>query len=299
MLQDIRDQHTLDHDAVTALNFIRTDPPVRFRRHYRHGLRSHIMEILDPADVSIEQRGTLVDGIRCFPRARPRRMFRIFRSHLGTVDNALKEIGRVKIVEHYLAPDFMATSVEILVDYRGPDGWDLVLCGFQEFVAGEVLDPWSLLDSAELLPDLYHRVTARAGPPPLEKPAWIERLRRRVAQFGMRIKRMVREARHIPDLAGSGNLIVTPQAGIRLVDINNISSVTDGDRIDLDEKGYPVCDKSVEALALIEAKISGRPVDRHDPIYAHFLDPRRRLAVTEREARFWEAFSERRQAEDR
>jgi hypothetical protein len=94
------------------------------------------MEILNPAEVEIEQSGTLDrrDEMR-FPRARPCRMFRIFRSRLKTIDKALTEIGRVKIVERYLAPDFMATSTECIVDYRGPDGWDLLLCGFQEYVA--------------------------------------------------------------------------------------------------------------------------------------------------------------------
>lgn len=116
---DIRDRATLNHADVTALNFIRATPPYIFRRHYRHGLRSHIMEILNPGDVAIEQSGTIMDGIRHFPMARPRRMFRIFRTRLKTLDEALGEIDRVKIVERFLGPDFMATSTECIVDYQG------------------------------------------------------------------------------------------------------------------------------------------------------------------------------------
>jgi hypothetical protein len=291
MNPDIRDKATLDHTDVRALNFIRADLPYRLRRHYRHGLRSHILEILDPADVAREQAGILVDGLRCFPRARPRRMFRIFRSRLGSLDSALKEIGRVKIVERYLAPDLMATSVEVLVDYQGPAGRDLILCGFQEYVDGVVIDPWTLLDSGELLAELYRQVASRAMGAPLPEPAWIEALTQQAVEFGQRIRRMMTESRHIPDLAGAGNLMVTPRGGIRLVDINNISPVTFGARIDLDEKGYPVCDKSVEALALIEEKLTGRPVDRNAPVYRHFFAPQRRRAVAEQEQRFWQAFS--------
>ena len=37
--------------------------------------------------------------------------------------------------------------------------------------------------------------------------------------------------------------------------------------VDLDEKGYPVCDKSIEALSLIEEKILGKQVDMEADIY--------------------------------
>lgn len=56
---------------------------------------------------------------------------------------------------------------------------------------------------------------------------------------------MVAEAGHIPDLAGAGNLIITGTADIRLVDINDISPISLDSSIYLDEKGYPVCDKSI------------------------------------------------------
>lgn len=85
-----------------------------------------------------------------------------------------------------------------------------------------------------------------------------------------------------------GNLIVTAGGGIRLVDINNICAVRFDASIHRDEKGYPVCDKSIEALSLIEKKVLDRPLDKRDPIYRWFLNPERREAVKEREFQFWE-----------
>ena len=297
MIPDIRDKATIDHADVTALNFVRRDIPYRLRRHYRHGLRSHILEILDPADVALEQAGILVDGVRCFPRARPRRMFRIFRSRLESLDKALEEIGRVKTVERYLAPEFMATSVEVIVTYQAPRGRDLLLCGFQEHVPGIVFDPWTLLDTAQLLPDLYRQITAIRTRQRLTEAGWMARLAQQTLRFGRKIRQMMTEAHHIPDLAGVGNLIVTPDGDLRLVDINNISPVAFDPEIGLDEKGYPVCDKSVEALALIEEKITGRQVDKEETIFSHFFTAQRRADVLAREKHFWRTFSDNRQME--
>jgi hypothetical protein len=287
MPEDIRDQPSISHADVTALNFVRSSPPYVLRRHFRQGLRSHIMEILDPADVEIEQSGTIVDGMRWFPRAEPRRMFRIFRSRLKTIDKALTEIGRVKIVERYLAPDFMATSTECIVDYHGPDGWDLVLCGFQEYVQGEILDPWTLLDAGDLLPAMYDTLGHKGRTLALSREEWIRAVRQKSVQFIESIKKMIGDAGHIPDLAGAGNLMITVNGHICLVDINNISRIDFDSAISLDEKGYPVGDKSIEALALIEEKILGRPVDRKEILYMHFLDPVRLDGVKQKEELFW------------
>ncbi len=285
MREDIRDRPVIGHADVRALNFVQSSTPYLFRKYFRQGLRSHIMEILDPADVETEQSGTIIDGTRWFPKATPRRMFRIFRSRLKTLDNALAEIERVKIVDHYLAPDFMATSTECIVDYQGPHGWDLMLCGFQEYVLGEILDPWTILEAVDLLPALYDTIQAKDKALPRDE--WITTVRQKSTRFIKKIKLMITEAGHIPDLAGAGNLIITGQGNIRLVDINNISRVSFDATINLDEKGYPVCDKSVEALALIEEKILGRPFDLHEQIYRHFLAPERRKAVNAKEKLFW------------
>lgn len=287
MPEDMRNQPSISHADVAALNFIRSSMPYVLRRHFRQGLRSHILEILEPAEVEIEQSGIINDGIRIFPKATPRRMFRIFRSRLKTLGNALTEIGRVKIVERYLAPDFMATSTECIVDYKGPDGWDLVLCGFQEYVQGEILDPWTLLEAGNLLPALYDTLGHSEQALPLPRKEWIRAVRKKSGHFIQRIKRMIDEAGHIPDLAGAGNLMVTVTGHICLVDINNISRIDFDSAIRLDEKGYPVCDKSVEALSLIEEKVLGRPVERHEKIYRFFLNPARRDAVKHKEELFW------------
>ena len=130
VLQDIRDKPSIRHDDVVGLNFIKATSPYFFRRHFRQGLRSHIMEILKQADVEIENRGTVVDGLRWFPRAKPTRMLRIFRNRLASIDSALAEIKRVKKVENYLGSDFIAASNEFLVDYHGPGGTSIMLCGF-------------------------------------------------------------------------------------------------------------------------------------------------------------------------
>ncbi len=287
MPEDIRNRSTINHADVTALNFVRSSAPYVFRRHFRQGLRSHIMEILDPVEVEVEQTGKIIGGVRCFPKATPRRMFRIFRARLKTLENALFEIGRVKIVERYLAPDFMARSTECIADYRGPEGFDLMLCGFQEYVAGEILDPWTILGAADLLPALYETFRYQDSPLTLSKSQWIKTVREKGSRFISNIKRMISEAGHIPDLAGAGNLIITTGGGIRLVDINNISGVTLDTSIHLDEKGYPVCDKSIEALSLIEEKILGRTVDMEEDIYKWFLDPDRQKALKAKEALFY------------
>lgn len=287
MLEDIRNKPAIDHADITALNFVRSSTPYVFRRHFRQGLRSHIMEILDPFDVEIEQSGTEIDGVKWFPKASPRRMFRIFRARLRTLDNALHEIERVKIVERYLAPDLMARSTECIVDYRGPEGWDLMLCGFQEHVNGEIVDPWTILDAADLLPALYGMIRDRDKALTLSKDQWIQAVRQKGARFIENIKGMITQAGHVPDLAGAGNLIITGNADIRLVDINNISRIFFDPSIHLDEKGYPVGDKSIEALSLIEEKILGRPIDMQENMYKFFLAPERRSAVKEIVERFW------------
>ena len=251
------------------------------------------MEILAPDDVRTEHDGTLVDGIRWFPRARPRRMLRIFRTRLDGVDQILKEIGRVKLVERYLAPDFMATSTECIVQYAKPSGPEIVLCGFQTYVPGEVFDPWTLLDAGELLPALFAPLAAEIGRTAMTQKAWTASVRRQGERFIARVKRMVIEAGHIPDLAGAGNLIVTPSGGIILVDINNISPIAFDTDVRLDEKGYPVGDKSVEALGLIEEKLTGRPLPPDDPVYHHFLTARRRRRVKALEDAFWEGSASR------
>lgn len=287
MVQDIRDMPFIGHDDVINLNFIRNPCPYVFRRHYRQGLRSHIMGVLRPEHIEKEVGGILVNGRRWYPRARPLKIFRIFRTRLKTLASALDEIARVKILERYLAPVFLAKSEEFVVDYAGPEGRDIMLCGFQEFVEGEILDPWGVLDPEKLMITLYHRLRGAKAPTGAEKARWINETRAMAALFIARIKQMIMEQEHLPDLAGVGNLVMVASGQIKLVDLNNISRVALNTDILLDNRGYPVCDKSIEALALLERNLLDRSIDTSEPIYRNFLDPKRMKDVKNLESAFY------------
>ena len=79
---------------------------------------------------------------------------------------------------------------------------------------------------------------------------------------------------------------LTRSGDIKLVDINNISRVSFEPVIHLDDRGYPVCDKSMEALSLLDQKLLGRSVGRDDGIYGLFLDPKRMKDVKARALEF-------------
>lgn len=290
--EDIRNKPTICHSDVIALNFVASSPPYVFRRHYRQGLRSHVMEVLCPADVANENTGIVIDGVRQFPRAVPSSMFRIFRTRLETLEEAWAEIERVKIVSKHLAPDFMAHSSECIVEYHGPQGSEIIVCGFQEYIEGDILDPWTFLDAAALLPTIYNSMSDRGVIMTLCMDEWVADARKKGSQLIDRFKRMIIHSGHIPDLAGVGNLIITPNGELCLVDINNISPVYDDSTILLDEKGYPVCDKSIEALSLIEEKIVDRPIDTEEKIYKRFLTSQRMHLVQEKVEIFSKKFVE-------
>ena len=286
MPEDIRDKAFITHEDMVGLNFINPSSPYVFRRHYRQGLRSHVMELVHRRDLALESSGIVIDGRRRYPKARPFKIFRLFRTRLQSPQTALTEIERVKIVDTYLAPDYLAQSSEFIVDYLGPDGNQPVLCGLQEYVAGEIIDPWSILDGDRLLLDWYNALAASTDPMPGPSREWIPNARRHAMSFIARIKQMARETMHIPDLAGLGNMIMIRAGKIKLVDINNISRIFFDTRIRLDDRGYPVCDKSIEALAMLERKILGHPIDSNDVLYRTFLIPERMEEVTALEKQF-------------
>lgn len=288
MRADIRDRSSIRHEDVLALNFIRAPGAFVYRRHFRQGLRSHIMEILPRTAVAAENEGIVIDGIRRFPRAKPVYMLRIFRTRLATLQDALDEIARVEVVARYLGPDFAAASSEFVVDYHGPRGPAIMLCGLQAYVPGEIVDPWNLLDAAQFLPSLHDRLHGAGQSSPGQRRSWIAAARRKARRFVAAVKQMIAEERQIPDLAGAGNLVLRASGDITLVDINNISPVVFDDAVPLDDKGYPVCDKSVEALSLIEAKLLGRAIDRAEPAYRFFLDPARKRRAAAEEAAFYQ-----------
>ena len=276
---DIRDLKNVNHSDIVVLNFISPSPPYIFRKHFRQGLRSCILEVLDPVDVTFEKTGTIYKGVQSYPRAVPRNMLRIFRNRLKTFEEAWDQIERFKILSYYLAPNFLAHSYEFIVDYNGPQGFEPILCGLQEYIDGEILDPWTILSSEKLLQTLFETMKSKGKKVSLSRDDWINNTRKKGAQFVDRIKDMVTHSGYIPDLAGVGNLRITANGEIRLVDLNNVSPIPFNSSITLDEKGYPISDKSVESLSLIEEIVIGQPVNMSEHIYKHFLDDHRRALV--------------------
>ena len=248
MVADIRDRPRLDHLDIIGLNFIRDHGAFLFRRHYRMGLRSHIMEVLKPADVAVEKSGIIKDGLKWFPKANPLKMLRIFRTRFDNLRDAEEELGWVKVVEKYLSPEYIAKSDEFLVDYELEGRYEPLLCGLQEYVDGEILDPWGRLDR-DYLAALFQRFDSRGGEElPRAVETWERNIRKGAERALGRIKEMITEASLVPDLAGVGNLLLTRTGNIKLVDINNISKVSFEPAIPRDDRGYPVCDKSITKI---------------------------------------------------
>ena len=279
MLDDIRDKLYIDNKDVLGLNFIKAPGTYIYRRHYRQGMRSHIMEVLDPKDVENETKGIVIDRLKLYPRAQPLNMLRIFRTRFNALKNAEEEVRRVKTIETYLFPDNIARSNEFLVDYIRQGKRELILCGLQEYVKGAALEPWSHLGKDQMASLLYDMVFEKVYYPIMITDRWIHIMREKAEYFIGKIKQMIMETNHVPDLAGVGNLFLTSSGDIKLVDINNISMVSFDPIIHLDDRGYPVCDKSIEALSLLEQKLLGKPLQSNDIIYKTFLDPIRMKEV--------------------
>jgi hypothetical protein len=74
-----------------------------------------------------------------------------------------------------------------------------------------------------------------------------------------------------------------------LVDINNISYISSDGCVLMDDFNYPVCDKSIEALSLIEQKLLGHKIENDDPVYMSFLKPERLREVDRLALRFQKA----------
>jgi hypothetical protein len=276
---DIRDKPYIEAADVLALNFMRHPARYAFRRYYRTGLRSHILEVLDPENLERERQGVLKGKNIHFPRAHSLKMLRIFRARFAGLQEALDEIGRVKLISRYLAPDHVARSDEFLVSYVRGNQDDIVLCGLQDYVEGEILDPWGPLDD-EILSELMNRMNrVETQDQAAVFSDRVNRAKKEMASFVEKIRRMIVEAHHVPDLAGVGNILLTTDGQIRLVDINNISPVSFDGAIFRDDRDYPVCDKSIEALSLFERKVLGRSASTEDPIYGVFLEPVRMKSV--------------------
>lgn len=286
MSEDLRDKPYLSPDDVLRLSFIRAPGIYHYRSHYRRGLRSHLIEILDPRDIENETKGIVIDGLRSYATAEPLKLLRIFRTRFDTLKEAEEEIKRVKIVEAYLAPEHMAMSEEFLVTYIKDGKYDIILCGLQDYVKGEILDPWGPLNKDHLVSLLSDMGFKKNKGSDLDTDKWIHSLREKAENFIGKAKQMIEEANHVPDLAGVGNLMLTQSGEIKLVDINNVSRISLDSTIKVDDRGYPVCDKSIEALSLLERKLLARPLSKMNPIYQTFLDPGRMKEVQAKEEAF-------------
>lgn len=283
-MPDIRDCDRIQHADILALNFIRGDAPYVFRRHFRTGLRSRIIEVLEADAVGRETRGVPMNGVRCFPRARPVKMLRIFRTRFENLDQGLCETRRLKRVEHWLAPAFVAVSEEFYVDYCRDGRRQILLCGLQDYIHGTALDPWQAVCPG-YLERLHHQFTAEIGAR-MELARFEEGLRENLDAFVAAVRNLMERENILPDLAGVRNLVVDADTRLRLVDINNIQDLDCGDTLVLDDKRYPVLDKSIEALDLLAFHLLGRRDLRDDALLARFFTPARRSQVEAAARRF-------------
>ncbi len=288
MVEDIRDKAFVGERDLLALNFIRSPSRFVFRRHYRTGLRSHILEVLNPREVRKERKGVFVGTLKAYPRARPLKILRIFRTKFSFLKEAMDEIATVKVAETYLAPRFMAVSEEFLVHYKVGERYEIMLCGLQVYVPGAILNPWTTVGNDPLahITKALGRMSGSQEEQPDEELMAVAR--GNLEEFVRRIKRMVRESGYIPDLAGVGNIVLTPEGRVCQVDINNISRVSFQETIPLDDRGYPVCDKSAQALAMLETRWLGKEIDFNNSLYRIFLAPERVEKVRRLEKGFHE-----------
>lgn len=279
---DIRDRESLEPHEIIALNFIRNPAPYLYRKHHFWGMRSHIFQILDPRDVKNETDGIDVNGLTVYPAAKPLKMLRLFRRKFNALREALEEIQSVRAIEKYLGPDHFARSSEFLVDYRIGRRHDPMLCGLQEYIEGERLDLWHPINSSYLL-TLPAQLSIGGEPVTTDaKNRFLQAVRQNTAGFIDNVKKMITQAGRVPDLAGTGNLILTAGGNIKLVDINNVSPVTFQSKVEIDDKGYPACDMSIKALSMLETKLLERTIDPSEAIYRVYLDPHRKKAVRAR-----------------
>lgn len=286
MTEDIRDKSHISHQDVMGLNFIKKQDTYVFRKYYKQGLRSQIIEILNSSDAIKQDKGEIINGIRFFPRARPLNILRIFRAQFESMENVFEEVKKYKILEDYLPPDAYSKSCEFVVDYIREGKRDFILCGLQEYIEGKVLNPWDLFHKNHLINLVRSMRDQGHNPLKMTTEQLIQRVKKQASKFIDSLKRMILEANYVPDLAGIGNLILTACGNIKLVDINNISRVSWGPDIGLDDKGYPVCDKSIEAVSIMEQKLLDRAIDETETIYKIFLDPERIKRVKALEAKF-------------
>lgn len=277
---DITTVPFLSNSSLEQFNFIRTPAAGCFRRHFRSGLRSHLFELIRAGDIETEQTGKIIGNIRQFPRARPARMLRVLRTPFNSLDQALGEIEKYKLILKFLGPGLVARSEEFIVEYRGTGPRKILLCGLQEYIQGTTLDPWHLTGKEAL----KHFYTPNAT---TDYREFVHRAVSAIKTFVKAVRTMIHTTAYIPDLAGVGNLMLTPEGGLKLVDINNIIEIKQDPAIQLDDRRYPCCDKSMEVLFILEHKILQQPLPMGDPLYQRFFTPERMDRVKKLEQAFY------------
>ena len=281
-IKDIRDRPYLTESEILKLNFINDSSNYIFRKYYRSGLRSHVLEILTAKDVLKETQGEITQGVRMFPRAKPKKILRILRNRFKNKKTVFQEIKKYHLLLKFLGPEYIAESEEFIVDYTGTGKNQIILCGLQEYIEGEILDPWGICGK-NFLSALFKSTTCNN----YKLSALVKKARANIATFVKRIRQMIAETGYIPDLAGFGNLILTLDGNLKLVDINNIVKIKLNDSILIDDKGYPSCDVSVEVLSILEKDILQKNIKIDDPLYNLFLSPLRKVKVKTLEKKFY------------
>ncbi len=246
---DIRDKQRLEHEDIIGLNFISDNAPYIFEFHYEQGLRSHIIRLLDPQDCRARDKGIEKDGIKTYPRPTPNYILRIYKSSIDP-EEAIGEIKKLNEIKKYMM-ESVAHSDEFVVSYKKEEHYEPIFCGFQEYIEGEVVDPWFCI------PKTYG-----------------ESFPKKTNKFINRVKDTIKNTGYIPDLAGIGNIIYNKDRGLVLTDINNINVVDYSDEIFLDNKGFPIIDTSVEALYNLETVVNGSA--QPEKLYEHYLEENRK-----------------------
>jgi len=282
MTSDLINKTFLSENELQKLNFVNDSGRYVFRKYYRSGLRSHIFEVLTADDVLKETNGEVIDGIRMFPRAKPKKMFRILRNRFKNREVVLWEIKKYKLLLKFLGSELIAESDEFIVDSPGKETNQIVLCGLQEYIEGELLDPWKI-SGKDYLWDLFKSNTYEN----FQLQELVQKAQNSIALLVEKIRHMITETGYIPDLAGVGNLVLSLDGGIKLVDINNIVEIKLDNNILIDNKGYPSCDVSVEVLSILERNILQKDILPYDPLYQLFLSPERRKKVKALEKEFY------------
>lgn len=280
--KDIRDQAHLSEENIRSLNFINDSGSYIFRKYYRSGLRSHIFEVVSARDVLKETSGEITNGVRMYPRAKPKKIFRILRNRFKNTSAVFNEIKKYHLLLDYFGPEFIAESEEFIVDYTGTGTSQIVLCGLQEYVEGEILDPWRSFGENYLY-DVFKTLIPQTS----QLQALVRTAHKNIEQFVIKTRHMITDKGYIPDLAGVGNLILSPDGSLKLVDINNIVKIRLEDAILIDDKGYPSCDVSVEVLYRLERQILQKNIPGKDPLYHFFLSPERKKKVKALEKKFY------------